>query len=140
MNSSALSPTCTRPCLERRGLAVGWLSLDIEGHSRLLDNVDRGLMKIDKLRLWTKKNHNIFVNSFFSLWRPYERLFSKIPQKGFGNFWVCQHRLAKGNGLHYALLLFEVGNACPLLWRDMPIFRSEVPNVLTLRLLNRGTH
>ena len=58
MNSSALSPTLMWPCLERRGVTMGCLYLEIEGQSCLVGSVDYGLMKnrqTDLLDRMTKK-------------------------------------------------------------------------------------
>ena len=49
MNSSTLLPSLMWPCPERRALVVGCLDLEIEGQSWSLDNIDGGLMEIDKL-------------------------------------------------------------------------------------------
>ena len=51
MNSSALSPTLMWPCLERRGVTLGCLYLEIEGQSCLVDSVDQGLMKNSQIDL-----------------------------------------------------------------------------------------
>ena len=61
MNSSALSPTFVWPCPEQSGSAVGLFYVEIEGPSWLLDNVDRGLLKIYTLRCLTRPLQTRFL-------------------------------------------------------------------------------
>ena len=65
-------------CPERREQVVDCLYLELECPSRLLDNVDRGLMKNDELGRLKKKNEP-YVRLFFSsaFLSPQRRYFSQ---------------------------------------------------------------
>ena len=85
MNSSALLPTITRPCPERRGMVVGCFYLETEGQSWLSGDVDRGLMKIDQLRRLTQTKTEKYAFLVFFPWRRHENL-SDVPKKTLGIF------------------------------------------------------
>ena len=82
-------------------VAVGCFYVEIEGQPWLLDNVDRGMLKIDQMRRLTKhKQTKKVCSSYFP--RSDD---TKILTKKFGKFFA-QDRLAISNGLSS---IFNIG-------------------------------
>ena len=97
MNSSQCHLHSRSLVPEHRGVIVGYLELELEGQSCLVDDVDRGFMKIDQLGHMTKEDPEKYCfNRFFPIARR-GTSFSKQFQKNFGNLLVkllAFHQLA----------------------------------------------
>ena len=111
MNSSALSPTLMWPCLERIGVTMDCLNLEIEDQSCLVGGVDQGLMKnrqIDLLDRMTKKRAKKKTYVILSHSDVTRNISASNPKNKFGK------KLAKLPAFHCHrshVLLFQVSHA-----------------------------